>query len=216
VKLSIPVIGGLAFAVLFIAGLFSMSIPVGGEASSSEEIRDFYADSGDRTQVVISLYLLMFSGVAFTFFLAGLYTRIRDHAPASREMALAALIAGSAFIALVLAGAALLGSIAGGIQLGNEPELAVEDAAVARFLGHAGYGVLLIGAALSATVVILATSVSVLRDSALAAGWVAWVGFACALILLAGVIFLPMVVLPLWVILASFTVLQGNSSPATT
>jgi MFS family permease len=195
VKFSAPVVGGIVFAILFVLGMIMMNLPVGGGASSDDEIREFYANSDDRTRVVISTYLLALAAVAFMPFLAGLY--------------LGALIAGIAFIALLMAGAAALGAIAGGIQLGDEPEL-LADTGIARFLGHTGYALILIMGAFSAAAMIAMASARIIQHPGIAARWVAWAGFVLAAILLVAVIFLPMVALPIWVLIACFTILPGN------
>lgn len=212
-KLSAPVVSGIAFAVLFVLGMLMMNLPVGGEGSSDAEIRDFYANSDDRTRVVISMYLLALAGVAFIIFLAGLYAVVRAGASERFDsvLPLASLIAGIVFVALLFAGAAALGAIAGGIQLGDEPEL-IEDTGVARFLGHTGYALILIFGAISAAAMIAMVSARILQQPHLAARWVAWAGFILAAILLLAIVFLPMIALPLWVLIACFTILSRSGS----
>ncbi len=215
-KLTASSISGVVFAILFVLGMAMMSLPVGGGSSTDEEIRDFYADSGDRTRVVISMYLLVLSAIAFMVFLAGLYSSVRwpRDSGEDRELPLATLITGIAFAAMLLAGAAALGAIAGGIQLGDEPET-LGDTGIARFLGHTGYALILVCGALTAAAMIALVSMRILQNEALAPRWVAWVGFALAVVLLAGIIWLPMVALPLWVLIASFTVLARETSRET-
>jgi hypothetical protein len=213
VKFSAPVVGGIVFAILFVLGMIMMNLPVGGGASSDDEIREFYANSDDRTRVVISTYLLALAAVAFMPFLAGLYYALRRTVtadPSDNVLPLGALIAGIAFIALLMAGAAALGAIAGGIQLGDEPEL-LADTGIARFLGHTGYALILIMGAFSAAAMIAMASARIVQHPGIAARWVAWAGFVLAAILLVAVIFLPMVALPMWVLIACFTILPGNS-----
>lgn len=212
-KFSAPVVGGIAFAILFVLGMVMMSLPVGGGSFSDAEIRDFYANSDDRTRVVISMYLLALSAIAFMPFLAGLYYRIRSARPSDASdsvLPLASLIAGIAFVAMLLAGAAALGAIAGGIQVGNEPEL-LEDTGVARFLGHTGYALILIMGAFSAAAMIAMVSVRVLNLPHLGPKWLAWAGFVIAAILLFGIIWLPMLALPIWVLIACFTLLNRDT-----
>ena len=205
-------LAGIVFAVLFTVGLFLFNIPVGGEAESDETIRTFYEDSGNRTRVIVATYLVALSALAFAAFVAYLSSRLRleERTDGGSEggLALVALVAGSITTAMLLAGGTALGVLAVGMSLGGEPET-LGDTGIARFLAHLGYGLILLCGALSAALLIVATSLVGLRTGALPT-WLNWGGIVAAVLLLAAMIFLPILALPLWVLVVSI-ILLGRS-----
>ncbi len=88
------------------------------------------------------------------------------------------------------------------------------DAGVARFLPSLGYGTILIVGGLSAAAAITAISGDWKRTGAMP-NWLCWLGFVCAFILLAGVMFIPMIALVVWALAAGVALLT-RSSPAAT
>ncbi len=206
-------LAGIVFAVLFVASVIMLSsIPVGGDASTDEEIRKFYGDSGDRLVVIIGLYLAGLAAISFIIFLAGLYRAWRsESAGVEPILSLAMLLAGIAFVSAYLAGAALLASISGAISLGGEPD-ELPDTGVARFLGQAGYAsMILVGAMLAGAFTVLA-SILILRTNSLPA-WTGWAGVIVGIIVATiGVIFIPMALFPLWILVISILMLRGSTA----
>ena len=199
-------LAGIAFAVLFPVGLVLYNLPVGGGASSDEEIRAFYADGGDRMRVVVATYLVALAALAFAAFVAYLSMWLRAVDAAAEGLGLVVLVAGAVAAAMLLAGAVALGALGVAIALGGEPET-LGDTGVARFLGHLGYGLVLLCGAFSAALLIVAASFVGLRTRALPT-WLVWGGFVAAAVLLVAVVFLPMLALPLWVLAVSIVLLR--------
>ncbi|MFM9105555.1 MAG: hypothetical protein ACKOWF_02515 [Chloroflexota bacterium] len=96
---------GVAFSVLFVAGLLLLYTAPGAGAPV-EELRAFY-DGGDARKVVIgAVYVLPFAAVAFLWFIASLRSWLRFRASRlAGVFSTVQLLAGAAFIALVLGGA---------------------------------------------------------------------------------------------------------------
>jgi hypothetical protein len=59
-------LSGIAFVVLFLVATFIVEIPGGDDPE--QEVLDFYADSGNRTSVVISAYLYVLAAFSLLLF----------------------------------------------------------------------------------------------------------------------------------------------------
>ena len=203
-------ISGILFAVLFTMSLFLWNLPVGGGSSTDEVIRAYYADEGNRTRLVVATYVLAVAGLAFSLFLAALYSTLRVVESAPRFLSLVVLISGAVFVAMLMSAGAAIGALASGMSLGGEPAT-LGDTGVARFLGHMGYLFVLLYGAFAAIALMVATSLVTLR-TAVFPRWLAWAGFVAAVLLLAGIIFLPMLAFPLWVLGASVRLMQRRQA----
>lgn len=192
-------IAGIAFAVLFIAGIFTMITP---DSSTEQAINEFYADSGNRTTVLIGAYLIALAGMAFLFFISAMRRWIREAAPDDGGLGDVLLAGGIVFVAMMYAGAIAIGTGSAAMLLGGEEQFSHD---VLRMLPQLGYGLMLLGGGFGAIAVVLATSLS-LRRSGRVPGWLSIYGFVTAVILLAAVAYVPMVFFPIWVIVASITI----------
>jgi len=85
------------------------------------------------------------------------------------------------------------------------PPLKVAD--VARYLGAAAFGAILLCGAFAAIALIDAASVVIMRTGILPK-WLAYLGFVAAIALLFAVVFLPMVALPIWVLATSIVLFR--------
>jgi hypothetical protein len=103
-------------------------------------------------------------------------------------------------VALLWVGAAALAAIPAGVSLGGSSQLSSAD--LGRFLPSIGFGSILLFAMFGAIALIDATSVVIMRTDVLPR-WLAWLGFVCGVVLLFGVVFLPVIALPIWLIAAS-------------
>ena len=193
--------GAISAVGLTVGVLLVSSIPVGGDASTDEEIREFYDDSGDRALVVIGLYVTVASLILFAPFLVGLYRRSRIAEGDTGWASQTALVLGASFAVLAMAGAAALAAVAGAISMAGEPS-DLPDTGVARFIGHLGYALLLIAGGLAAAGFLAALSWVIVRTRWLPA-WTGWLGFIAAALLLVAVIFVPFAALPLWMLAVS-------------
>ena len=75
-----------------------------------------------------------------------------------------------------------------------------------------GYGAILVGAMLSAAVMIFAVSVLTLRTAVLPK-WSAWVGLLAAIALLFAVVWIPQVALLIWMLCVSGAMLARREMP---
>lgn len=203
-------IAGIAFAVLFIAGIFTMITP---DSSTEQAINDFYADSGNRTTVLIGAYLIALAGVAFLFFTSALRRWVREMAPDDGGLSDVLLGGGIVFVAMLYAGAIAIATGSAAMLLGGEEQFSHD---VLRMLPQLGYGLILLGGGFGAIAVVLATSLS-LRHSAHVPGWLSIYGFVTAALLLAAVAYMPMIFFPVWVVVASIVLPRSlHSAPEAT
>jgi hypothetical protein len=204
-------IGGIVFAVLFIVGMSLFNLPSADD--SAKKIADYYNDGGNRAQVIIASYLLWFAGLFFIWFLASLHTRLRAVEGEPGRLSSIAFGGGLVFVAMLMVAAACFASVAGDISFGGEDFVSVDGA---RFLPELGYPILLIGGGFAAIAMIDAASVLIVRTGMLPK-WIGYFGYFAAVALLAAVIFLPLIVLPLWVVFVSVAMLRASSTgPAPT
>jgi len=100
--------------------------------------------------------------------------------------------------------------VGAGIEIG---ELPVPAPDVARTAEQLGYGVMLVVGGLFAALMVGASSIAA-RGTGLLPSWLVSAGLSAAVLLLASVIFIPIVLLPLWVLVVAVIVGRG-SRPAT-
>jgi hypothetical protein len=201
-------IAGIAFVVLFVAGV---SLSVGNIPSaddSAQKIANFYNDKGNRAQVIIGAYLLWLAGVFFIWFLASLRTRLLAVEGAPGRLTSIVFGSGLVFVAMLMVAAACFASIAGDITFGDEKFVSVDGA---RFIPELGYPILLIGGAFAAIAMIDMASILIVRTGVLPR-WIGWFGFFAAVALLFAVIFIPILALLLWVLFVSVAMLRRASS----
>jgi len=201
---------GLLFAVLAVVGLLQGAPP--GRDDPDPVISAFYADAANRGRVVVALYLPSLAGAFFLGFLGHLCRRLRRAEGEAGSLAVVALAGGVGFVTLFLAGSSASAAAAASMTFGNVPQPSAE---LARILPQLGALLLLLPGLFAAIVLVVATSLLALRTGVLPR-WLAWAGFVAAVILLAGPLFLPLLVLPLWVAVVSVVLLQraGAAPPA--
>jgi len=188
-------VSGIVFAVLFLASLFVPDLPSGSDANAS---------SGARSSVIITAYLMGLAGIAFLGFLASLYRGLREAEGEAGTLATLALAAGVLFVAMLYASGSAWAAVPAGIEFGQEPQPTSD---VAIWLTQLGFGTLLVYGMFAAIVVVVVTSTLALR-TAILPRWLAWTGFVCALLLIFGVFYMPMIALPIWAIATSVAMLR--------
>ena len=175
-------------------------IPKPTEGANLEE---WFINEGASTVSLVSLYLIPFSGIAFLWFVAVL----RDRAGSREDRFFDTVLLGSGllFVAMLFAGAAAYGSVLG--RTGGGWSVSVDGGMIAysRLLGFAFFNVY---ASRAAGVFVMVTSSLVLRTGFLPR-WIAFTGFAAALVLLLGTSAFETIIylFPAWVALISIAVL---------
>lgn len=183
---------GIAFVVLFVIA-FSLGIEVG---PSDREIREHYADAGNRSREAIAFFLIAAGALSFAVFACALRGLIARVEPAPTLLGPLALAGGIACAALLLAGNAVSRSPAFA-AMSDEFTL---DPDTRRLVEDAGL-LLLASGAMAAILLVVAVSLASLRYGLLPR-WLAWAGFPAAALLPLAVSFLGFLVLALWVLAA--------------
>ncbi len=195
-------IAGILFSVLLIASfvLLRLSVPADpAEAGSWLHTR--------ARSVALALNLVPFAGVAFLWFIGVLRDRLGERE--DRFFATVFLGSGLLFLAMIFVAA----GVAGGIILTflNHPDL-LAGSPTFGFARAITFEIMNVYAMKMAAVFMIATSTLALRTRFIA-GWIAYVGYAVALLLLLSSRALEgmLVVFPLWVLLVSLHILVNNA-----
>jgi hypothetical protein len=188
---------GAVFAVLFLVSLwllYSAPRPSAGD----QEIIDFYTSDDRRKVMIVGLYALPLSAVAFIWFIASLRQwAARNTRRGSQMMGTVQLLSGIAFITLALASAAASTMPAALVELGYESV----DSEMARDFPLYGNALLLVfGVRMAAMFIMTTTNMG--RASGYMPRW-----FGIISIIVAAVLFLSysltvwlVVVFPVWVL----------------
>jgi hypothetical protein len=203
-------IAGLLAAVTFVVGLILVSNSP-DDSDPDTQVLAWYADHGHRVGNLIGVFMLAFCGLFVLWFVGGLRQRLRAAEGPGGRLANIALVGAAAFVGTLWIGAAALGAVSAGQEFGSIPALHTAD--VARYLGATGFVSILIFAAFGAIAMIDAASIVVMRTGILPK-WFAWLGFVAAVVLLFGVVFLPMIALPIWLLAASYVLFKLPSIEA--
>ena len=194
----------VAFTVLYLAATFLPTLPEG--ASSDAKVLGLVQESGSRSLIVVGSVLFILAALALLPFVSQLTATLR-HAELGRtdpDSPLVGVMSGGGllYIAMLLMAGNAFGSYATGIAVGELPT--PEDATLVRVLSDQGFGLILIPGLLSAAAMILAASMLARRSHALPS-WVCITGFVFAPLLLLGAAWAPQFLVPLWTLMAGFT-----------
>ena len=179
----------IGFAVAYLAALVLTNVPDEGE--TRQQAIDFYNSAGEKSRVLVAVYVMAIAALAFVTFLAAVARRLRDVARA------AAIGAGAAFLGLYLAAAAAF--VAPTLTLSLDPNgtNTVDEAFAdfARGLSTLGDALLLVCSSFAA-----AGFVGALAWSRALPRWFTWSAFPVAAACLFGFAFLPLVAFALWML----------------
>ncbi len=187
---------GALFAILFIASLWLLrSAPHPNEAD--QQFIDFYSSDARRKIMLVGLYVLPFSAVAFIWFIASLRQWVARSAHRGSQMiGTVQLVSGMAFITLALASAAASTMPAALVEIGYD----TVDADMARDFPLYGNALLLVFGVRMAAMFVMTTA-NIGRASGYMPRW-----FSIVSIIVAAVLFLSYsltvwlaVVFPAWV-----------------
>jgi hypothetical protein len=179
------------------------------ESSDSDaNILAYIRDQGHRDKEVIALFLLLAASLSFVVFISALRARLELGEGRAGIWTMAAFGAGLVSVGLWTVAAGLYalrsGSMygAGGLQF---------DPNTFRLLNDAGFIVWYSGGTIM-SVLVLATSVIGIR-AGVVPRWLAWLGFAVALFLLAAFLVIPVIVLLAWLIAVSIALVWRRDLP---
>jgi hypothetical protein len=198
-------VAGIVFAIVMatVVVLLRLSSPLNGAAGT------WITDHGRRTQVSIAITLVPFAGIAFLWFIGVIRSRLGVYE--DRLFATVFLGTGLLFVAMLFAGAAVIGGL---ITLYNDNYQVSPDS---LRLGSAMSGALLttFGIRMAAVFTIVTTNLG--RRARLVPKWLVIFGYIAGVVLLLAPIGekWAILVFPLWVFVLSLRILfvSGNSEP---
>jgi hypothetical protein len=195
-------VAGLVFSVLFIVSLvlIRIAVPADPQDAGTWLVRDL-------KPVAFAIYLLPFAGIAFLWFIGVL----RDRMGAREDRFFATVFMGSGLLFLAMLFVA--GAIAAGVimEFRTLPDKLV-GSGVYAFGRAAVYQLVNVYAIKMAAVFMISTSTVAIRIR-MFPRWIAWLGFALALLMLLStgyIFFWVPLVFPLWVLLISGNILLSN------
>ena len=194
-------IAGILFSILLISSLLLIRHSVPADPLEAGEW--LQSRSG---MVALALNLVPFAGIAFLWFIGVLRDRLGERE--DRFFATVFLGSGLLFLAMLFMSAAMFGGL-----------IIAYEAHPGRLLGSGtftsaraiAYEIMNVYAIKMAGVFMIATSTLALRTGFIAR-WIAWLGYAVALLLLLSSRYMEGIILvfPLWVLLISVYILIGN------
>jgi hypothetical protein len=195
-------IAGLVFAGLFVAAfLLLRHTPAAG--SSAAEIETFYLRENVKRLAIVGLYVAPFAGIAFLWFIAV----VRDRIGAREDRFFATVFLGSGllFVAMLFGAVAAGGAPLAAVKFQGAPPPSPDTFVFARGLAYAF--LYIYGMRVAAVFIAVASTISL--RTATGPRWLAFAGYAIALVLLLGVSFTRWTVLlfPGWVAAVSISIL---------
>src|SRR6266436_5928015 len=194
-------VAGILFSVFLIAGLVLFRLSVRADPLEA----GVWLKTSSST-VALALNLVPFAGIAFLWFIGVLRDRLGELE--DRFFATVFLGSGLLFLAMLFASAAVAGGII--IAYAAKPE-GLLDSATFTFARAVTYEIMNLYAIKMAAVFMISTSTLTIRTG-FTPRWIAFLGFACALLLLFSGRYIDWILLvfPLWVLMISIYILIDN------
>lgn len=202
---------GIGFAVLYVVGLIAAtSSPANTDKykNNPEGLillwRHFYADSGNRTTIFIGTMLLLLASLMMILF--GSVLRERLAAAGAAGAGRLAFAGSILFAAVTIVGAVAVFWLPGAKQFGSAP---IPRGELAYLASQLGFGLLLLGGGTAAALVLVTAGWAATRTGALPT-WLGWAGVIIGVLLFfLAAMFVPMLLLVLWVLIASIAMLRN-------
>jgi hypothetical protein len=145
---------------------------------------------------IVSAFLLVLAAVALVIFLALVVRQLRAARP-DRDVTAQVVFGGGLVLAAAIAfGGIAMAQMSAAIEIGDIP---IPSADVLRTAEQLGFGLLLVAGGLFAALTVAAVSFGA-RGTGLLPAWLVTTGYVVAVILLFSVMFIPLILLPLWAI----------------
>ena len=198
-------IAGLVFSLLFVVAIL-LSRPAPARGSTAAEIANFYLGAGRGRVVLLGLYLIPFSGIAFLWFIAAIRAHLGERG--DRFFATVFIGSGLLFVAMLFASAAAAGSLLAAVKYQGQPLPGPDTVVFARALAFA---FLFVFGVRAAAVFMLVVSTIGLRTGFLPR-WLVLAGYVGGLVFLFTVIYVELLVLilPAWVTAVSVVILRAG------
>ena len=198
-------IAGLVFSLLFVVAIL-LSRPAPARGSTAAEIASFYLSAGRGRVVLLGLYLIPFSGIAFLWFIAAIRAHLGERG--DRFFATVFIGSGLLFVAMLFSSAAAAGSLLAAVKYQGQPLPGPDTVVFARALAFA---FLFVFGVRAAAVFMLVVSTIGLRTGFLPR-WLVLAGYVGGLVFLFTVIYVELLVLilPAWVTAVSVVILRAG------
>jgi hypothetical protein len=198
-------IAGLVFSLLFVVAIL-LSRPAPARGSTAAEIASFYLGAGRGRVVLLGLYLIPFSGIAFLWFIAAIRAHLGERG--DRFFATVFIGSGLLFVAMLFSSAAAAGSLLAAVKYQGQPLPGPDTVVFARALAFA---FLFVFGVRAAAVFMLVVSTIGLRTGFLPR-WLVLAGYVGGLVFLFTVIYVELLVLilPAWVTAVSVVILRAG------
>jgi hypothetical protein len=196
-------IAGVIFSLLMIVGMGIARTAVPADLTQP----DVWLTEPDRRAAVrLALALVPFAGIAFLWFMGVLRNRLGELE--DKFFATVFLGSGLLFVASLFAAAALMGALIGAVAAGN---LRSSDSAT-LYLGRRAIDALVNLFAMKMAGVFMISTCTIGLRSAIFPRWIAFAGYACALVLLLVIANWKWIALvfPLWMLLVSMQILLAE------
>jgi hypothetical protein len=196
-------VAGVIFSVLLAASLVLIRFSV---APTAHQSGIWMVDPLHRNALLVALNLVPFAGIAFLWFIGVVRDRMGQHE--DRFFATVFLGSGILFVAMLFTMAAVAGGLA--VILVHTPTLSLTSGLYV--LGREIVYELMTIYAMRMAAVFMTVVATITLRTAILPRWLAYLGYALALVLLLSVGYLPWVelVFPLWVLLVSVHVLTAD------
>ncbi len=211
---------GIVFVVLYVVGLLML----GGAAPDHADDKPFkdnpvkltalwrayYNDSGHRTTIVIAVFVIIAAALAFVVFGNDLRERLTAYgARTTGGLAFAGTII---FATVTAVGAIALGWIPGSKTFGDVP---IPSGELNYLAPQLGFGIMLLPGGAAAALTLVSAGLGGARSRALPA-WLGWTGVVIGIALFfIAAFFLPLILLVLWVLIASIVMLRRPATVET-
>jgi hypothetical protein len=189
---------GFAFVVLFVVGVVASSPPADG-ATDAKWIAAYTGNANKAGHIVTGVCLAL-AGLCLLAFMTALWTRIVDARRPTRVSPLPIVAAGVA-AACMAVGGVLMG---GAISVMSAP---TPDANLLRLCNDIGFTMVGLGGMLAAALSVAAISAQARAANLFGRRMTAF-GYVVAVILLAAVLFVPIVALLVWLVVAAIVSLR--------
>jgi hypothetical protein len=198
-------IAGLVFSLLFVVAIL-LSRPAPARGSTAEEITSFYLGAGRGRVVLLGLYLIPFSGIAFLWFIAAIRAHLGERG--DRFFATVFIGSGLLFVGKLFSSSAVAGSLLAAVKYQGQPLPGPDTVVFARALAFA---FLFVFGVRAAAVFMLVVSTIGLRTGFLPR-WLVLAGYVGGLVFLFTVIYVELLVLilPAWVTAVSVVILRAG------
>lgn len=191
-------LSGIAFAVLMVIGVLMLTITWDASTDSDAQILSWYADSGNRIRQLIGAVVVAAAGLAFVWFVSELRERLVSKT--TRRPTSIMTMSGAVFISALFVGSAAMAAVSADVEIAENPT--PQNIDVVRIAESFGYGSILLFGSIAAALCVFATS----RAGQITGWFPLWLsrfGYGCAALLLFGIFFFPMVLLPIWALVVS-------------